>query len=71
VSYGPTETTEDYVLVKKTYPEAFVKEDKTFNLRCEEFTVFDPDSGRFVGPTAFSRNAAWHHAAERLRRGEQ
>lgn len=65
-----TETTEDYVLVKKRYPEAFVRKEKTFNLRCEEFTVYDPDSNRYVGPTAFTADNAWHHAAERLRKEE-
>jgi hypothetical protein len=65
-----TETAEDYVLVKKTYPEAFVRKCITYN-RGEEYTIFDPDSGRYVGPTTFSESAAWHHAAERLRKGEQ
>lgn len=64
------ETAEDYVVVKKTYPEALLKVEKTYG-RAEEFTVFDPDSGKYVGPTAFSRDTAWRHAAERLRRAEQ
>jgi hypothetical protein len=61
---------EDYALVKKRYPEAFCKIEKTFNMRCEEFTIFDPETYRFVGPTAFTSANAWHHAAERLRREE-
>jgi hypothetical protein len=65
------ENLEDYTIVKKAFPESYSKKELTFNLRCEQFTIFDPDSGRYVGPTAFSESAAWHHAAERLRRGEQ
>lgn len=65
-----TETTEDYSLTKKTYPEAFVRKCITYG-KCEEYTIFDPDSGRYVGPTTFSESSAWFHAAERLRKGEQ
>jgi hypothetical protein len=63
-------TAEDYVLVKKRYPEAFLKKSVTYG-KCEEYIIFDPDSGRFVGPTAFSPDTAWMWAAERLRRGEE
>jgi hypothetical protein len=57
----------DWAVVKAVYPEAFIKKETTYG-KAELFTVHDPISGRFVGPTAFSEEAAWKHAAERLER---
>jgi hypothetical protein len=60
----------DYLTVKAAYPNAFLKIDRTRE-KTEMFTVFDPDSGRFVGPTAFAEENAWKHAAERLERASR
>jgi hypothetical protein len=65
-----TETSAAYSLVKKHFPEAFLKKSVTFNGKCEEYIIFDPESNTFLGPTAFAADSAWHYAAERLRKTE-
>lgn len=61
---------EDELLVKHTYPEAFVRVEKSW-AGAEEFTVRDPRSRKYVGPTAFTAENAWKWAAERLRKAEE
>lgn len=59
---------QDWITVRRVYPEAFCHKEKTYG-RTEEFTVFDPRTSQFVGPPAFTEANAWRHAAQRIEKG--
>lgn len=56
--------------VKQVYPKAICHFERTFNGKCEEYTVYDPVTVTPVGPTSFTEANAWRWAAERLERGK-
>lgn len=51
--------------VKQSYPEAKILHERTYG-RSDNYTCMDPISGMNLGPTAFSEDAAWKYACERL-----
>jgi hypothetical protein len=57
----------DCLRVKAAYPHCFLRTDKRYS-GAEEYTVYDPLTAQFVGPTAFTAANAWKYAAQRLER---
>ena len=65
-----TDTIPDYVFVKQHHPEAFLKTEQTY-AGGKHYTILDPRTSTFLGPTAFTAENAWKWAAERIRRSTE